>query len=82
MPPPPVPHPAGPLPGLGLAALTWEVGTALLIGREGEEVGTIRIPPGFGGPESTPSTGEDSVRMTKSLVASPAGPYRDPNPRK
>lgn len=72
----PAPHPAGPLPGLGLAALTWEVGTALLIGREGEEVGTIRIPPGFGVPESTPSTGEDSVWMTKSLSGLPCWPLQ------
>lgn len=82
MPPPPAPHPAGPLHGLGLTAFTWEVGTALLVGREGEEVGTHRIPPGSGVPQSTLSTGEDSVRMTKPQVASPAGPYRDPNPLK
>ena len=64
MPPPLAPHPAGPLPGLGLTALTWEVGTALLVGREGEAVGTHRIPPGSGVPQSIPSTGEDSVQMT------------------
>lgn len=59
-----------PTPWSGSHCLHLGSGTALLVGREGEEVGTHRIPPGSGGPQSTLSTGEDSVRMTKPQVAS------------